>query len=97
MYYGDTTFNHLAHSPARRPKQYYTHCFYCGLVVAGLWFNFVMSLVAILYGGDFVLLIMYVSWCLLVALKATTCLILLPLTNARKSRFRCFLCKATAI
>ena len=97
IHYGGTTFNHLAHSSARRPKHYYAHCFYCGLVVAGLWFNFVVPLVAILYGGDFFLLIMFVSWCILVALKATTCLILLPLTNARKSRFRCFLRKAIAI
>ena len=97
IYYGDTTFNHMALNSPRRPKQYYSQCFYCGLVVVGLWFNFVMPLVAIFYGGDFVLLIMYLSWCLLVALNATTCLILLPLTNARKSRFRCFLRKAIAI
>ena len=96
-YYGDTTFNNLAHNSARRPKHYYAHCFYCSLVVACLWFNFVVPLVAILYGGDFFLLIMFVSWCILVALNATTCLILLPLTNARKSRFRCFLRKAIAI
>ena len=103
MYYGDTTFGHLAHSSARRTKHNYTHgfyyaqCFYCGLVVAGLWFNFVMPLVSILYGGDFFLLIMFVSWCVLVALNATTCLILLSFTNARKSRFRSFLRKAIAI
>ena len=40
---------------------------------------------------------MFVSWCLLVALMGTTCLIVLPLTVARKSRFENFLRKVISI
>ena len=94
---GDTSLNNLIQTSSRRRKESYISRFYCAVVVAGLWFNFFMPLVSIFFGGDIYLLIMFFSWCLLVALMGTTCLIILPLTVTRKSHFENFLRKVIAI
>ena len=96
-YFGDTSLNNLMQASSRRRKESYISRFYCAVVVVGLWFNFVMPLVSIFFGGNIYLLIMFVSWCLLVALMGTTYLIVLPLTVARKSRFENFLRKVISI
>ena len=96
-YFGQTSLNNLIQAASRQRKESYISRFYCAVVVVGLWFNFFMPLVGIFFGGDIYLLIMFVSWCLLVALMGTTCLIILPLTITRKSRFENFLRKVFAI
>ena len=89
VYFGDTTFNRLVHvqTSGSCNKQSYISRFYCGIVVAGLWFNFVLPLVSIFFGGPIYLLLVFDMWCLLVALNGTVCLIVLPLTDTRESRF----------
>ena len=96
-YFGEISLNNLVQATSRRRKESYISRVYCAVVVVGLWFNFVMPLVSIFFGGNIYLLIMFVGWCLLVALMGTTCLIVLPLTVARKSRFENFLRKVIAI
>ena len=96
-YFGDTSFNSLVQVSSRRRNESYISRFYCAIVVAGLWFSFAMPLVSIFFGGNIYLLITFVSWCLLVALMGTTCLIVLPTTFARKSRFENFLRKVITI
>ena len=97
VYFGDTSLNNLIKASPRRRKESYISRFYCAVVVVGLWFDFVMPLISIFLGGDIYFLIMFLSWCLLVALMGTTCLIILPLTVTRKSRFENFLRKVIAI
>ena len=97
MYFGDSTLSRLqpAYVPCR--KNIYISRFYCGVVGVGLWFNFAIPVVSVLFGGDIFMLVIFISWCLLVALNLTTLLIVLPLTDTRKSRFEKFLRKAIAI
>ena len=92
-YFGDTTFNRLIHaqSSGSFSKRSYISRFYCGVIVAGLWFNVTLPLVSIFYGGPIYLLLLFDIWCLLVALNGTVCLIVLPLTDKRKSRFEKFI------
>ena len=99
VYFGDTTFNRLVHvqTPSSCNKQSYISRFYCGMLVAGLWFNFALPLVSIFFGGPIYLLLVFDVWCLLVALNGTVCLIVLPLTETRKSRFEKFLSKVMFI
>ena len=98
-YFGDTTFNRLVHvqAPGSCNKQSYISRFYCGIIVSGLWFNFALPLVSIFFGGPIYLLLFFDMWCLLVALNGTVCLIVLPLTDTRKSRFEKFLSKVMFI
>ena len=96
-YFGDTSLDNLIQASSPRRKKSYISRFYCAVVVAGLWFNFVMPLVSIFYGSSIYLLMLFVSWCLLVALMGTTCLIILPLTVTRKSRCENFLRKVIEI
>ena len=96
-YFGDTSLNNLIQASPPRRKESYISRFYCAIVVAGLWSNFFMPLISIFYGSSIYLLMLFVSWCLLVALMGTTCLIILPLTVTRKSRFENFLRKVIAI
>ena len=96
-YFGDTSFNSLVQVSSRRRNESYISRFYCAVVVAGLWFNFAMPLVSIFFGENIYLIIMFISWCLLVALMGTTCLIVLPITFARKSRLENFLRKVIAV
>ena len=97
MYFGDVTFNHLSQcSPSFRKPSYISRL-YCGVVVVGLWFNAAMTLVSMFFGIDFYMLGTFFMWCLLTALKGTICLIVLPLTDARESRFKKFICKVMTI
>ena len=97
VYFGNTSLNNFMKASPRRRKESYISRFYCAVVVVGLWFDFVMPLISIFLGGDIYFLIMFVSWCLLVALMGTTFLIILPLTVTRKTRFENFLRKVIAI
>ena len=90
-YFGDTTFNRLAHKAGPWRKESCIPRFYCCLVVAGVWLNFAKAVVSFFYGGDIYLLLLFTAWSLLVALNGTTFLIVLPLTHTRKSRFENFL------
>ena len=90
-YFGDTSFNRLLNSSGPFKKQSYILRFYCGLSLAGLWLNFVVPLVSVFFGGPIYLLLLFDMWCLLVALNGTICLVVLRLTDARKSRFEKFI------
>ena len=98
-YFGDATFSRLVHVQTRGSynKQSYVSRFYCGIIVFGLWLNFALPLVSIFFGGPIYLLLFFDMWCLLVALNGIVCLIVLPLTDSRKSRFENFLSKVMFI
>ena len=99
LYFGDTTFNRFIHVQASGSCSKWSDIsrFYCGVLVAGLWFNVTLPLVSIFYGGPIYLLLLFDMWCLLVALNGTVCLIVLPLTDMRKSRFEKFISKVMFI
>lgn len=96
-YFGDTSFNRLVNSSGPCRKQSNITRFYCGVVVAGLWLNFVLPLVSVFVAGQTYLLLLFSIWPLLVVLNGTVCLIVLPLTITRKSRFKKFLCNLISI
>lgn len=95
-YFGDTTFDRLVHAqtPGLGSKTSYVSPFYCGVMVAGLWLNFVLPLVSVFFGEPIYLLLMFDMWCLWVAVNGIVCLIVLPLTDKRKSRFERFITNA---
>ena len=97
-YFGHTNFSSsLLQTSGLCGKQSFAHRFYCGVAVVGLWFNFAVPLVSIFYGGPMYLLLLFDLWCLLVALNGTVCLVVLPLTDTRKSRFHSFLCSVISL
>lgn len=96
-YFGDTSFNRLVNSSGPCRKQSNITRFYCGVVVAGLWLNFVLPLVSVFVAGHTYLLLLFSIWPLLVVLNGTVCLIVLPLTVTRKPRFKKFLCNLISI
>ena len=97
-YFGRTNFSSsLMQTSGLCGKQSFAHRFYCGIVVVGLWFNFAVPLVSVFYGGPMYLLLLFDLWCLLVALNGTVCLVVLPLTDTRKSRFQSFLCSVISL
>ena len=90
-YFGDTSLKRWARTDSRCRKHIDIPRMYCGVVVSGLWLNFVMGFSSIFSGGDIYIFIMFSVWCLLVAVNGTIFLIVLPLTATRKSRFENFL------
>ena len=97
MYFGDTTLNRFRQTFVPCRKKSHVSRFYCGVIVAGLWFNFSIPLISVFFGANIYLFMIFLSWCLLVALNLTTLLIVLPLTDTRKSRLEKFLRKAISI
>lgn len=97
VFHGDTSFKCLLQTCSLRQKDSYVGRLYCVIVIFCLWFNFIMPLVSIFYGGNIYLHFMFLGWFLLPALLGTTCLIVLPLSTTRKSRFENFLRKLITI
>ncbi|XP_068699800.1 uncharacterized protein [Montipora foliosa] len=93
-YFGATSLANAVNSS--RPRCHLSQL-YCAIVAAGLWFDFVMPVVSAILGDNIYLHIMFISWCLLVALLGTTCLIVLPSTATRTSRFETFIRKIHAV
>ncbi|XP_068754096.1 uncharacterized protein [Montipora capricornis] len=93
-YFGATSLANAVNSS--RPRCHLSQL-YCAIVAAGLWFDFVMPVVSAILGGNIYLHIMFISWCLLVALLGTTCLIVLPSTATRTSRFETFIRKVISL
>ena len=97
-YVGDTSLKSVANVNTSRCKmQFYLQSIYCGLLASGYWFNFVMAFTGIFSGNKAYALTMLSFWGLLIALNATVCLSVLPLTFRRKSRFEQFLLKIITI
>ncbi|KAK2557783.1 hypothetical protein P5673_020151 [Acropora cervicornis] len=95
VYFGSTTFATTIY-PSNQGKGNLLSRFYCGIVVVGLWFDFLMPVVSVFCGADIYLNIMNLGWCLLVALLGTTCLIVLPSTSTKASRFENFIRKVSS-
>ncbi|XP_068699799.1 uncharacterized protein [Montipora foliosa] len=93
-YFGATSLANAVNSS--RPRCHLSQL-YCAIVAAGLWFDFVMPVVSAILGDNIYLHIMFISWCLLVALLGTTCLIVLPSTATRTSRFETFIRKVISL
>ena len=97
-YFGHTSFDKFQDTSSRPQKQCQLSRFYCFTVACCLWINFFMSVISIFYDGrDIYLLIMFAPWTLMVSLMGTTCLIVLPLTSSRRSRFQHFLLKLVTV
>lgn len=95
VYFGSTTFVTTIY-PSNQGKGNVLSRFYCGIVAFGLWFDFLMPVVSVFCGADIYLNIMNLGWCLLVALLGTTCLIVLPSTSTKASRFENFIRKVSS-
>ncbi|KAL9970434.1 hypothetical protein ACROYT_G022810 [Oculina patagonica] len=93
MYFGDTSLKQLIHASGRCRKGVYLQRIYCGVIVSGLWLNFVMAFVNIITGDNIYFFIMITLWCLLIALCGTISLLVLctPSADTTKSRFECFI------
>ena len=97
-YFGYTSFDKFHDTSSQPQKQCQLSRFCCLTVACCLWINFFMSVISIFYDGrDIYLLIMFASWTLMVSLMGTTCLIVLPLTSSRRSRFQHFLLKLVTV
>ena len=98
LYFDDEPISGLAQTPHCSRIKGCKSRFYCGIGVAGLWFNVAMPLVGVFYDSDDIfLLLVFVLWSLLAALNGTICLIVLPLRKKRESRFKNFLLKLVTI
>ena len=97
IYSEQTSLKHLPHASARRGKL--IQRIYCVVVHSGFWLNFIMSFADLFLGNNIDLFFMLSLWCLLIALSATTCWIVLcmPLEDSRKSRFENFFRSLPAI
>jgi len=91
IYFGDATLKRLAYSSGHSRKHKFTHRIYCIVVVFCHWLNFIMAFTGIFFQDDVYLLLMLSFWCLFIALNGTVCLVVLPLTGRKKSRFESFL------
>ena len=94
-YFGEASFKRLEHESSSGKIQVSISCIYCSVVVTCLWFNFAMGIVSIFMEGTsvpqtFYTLITFCMWYFVSALVATTCLVVLPLTGGKKSRFETF-------
>ena len=97
-YFGHTSFDKFHGTSSHPRKQCHLSRFYCFTVACCLWINFFMSVISIFYDGrDIYLLVMFAFWTLMVSLMGTTCLIVLPLTSSRRSRFEHFLLKVVTV
>ena len=85
-----TSLKHLPNATGRRGKL--VPRIYCAVVLSGFWLNFTMSFADLFFGNNIYLFFMFSLWCLLIALSATTCWIVLcmPIGDSRKSRFENF-------
>ncbi|KAL9969817.1 hypothetical protein ACROYT_G022082 [Oculina patagonica] len=99
IYFGDTSLKSLTYASGRSKKPVYLQRIYCGLVVCGFCFNFVMSFVSVFFGQNPFLLLLFGSWCLLIVLKGTISLYVLcvPIADTTKSRLENFLCNLLAV
>ena len=98
LYFDDEPISGLTQTPHCSRSKGCKSRFYCGIGVAGLWFNVAMPLVGVFYDSDdLFLLLVFVLWSLLAALNGTICLIVLPLRKKRESRFKNFLLKLVTI
>ena len=95
VYFGSTTFVTTLYSSNQRKENLLSR-FHCGIVAVGLWFDFLMPVVSVFCGAEIYLNIMNLGWCLLVALLGTTCLIVLPSTSTKASRFEKFIRKVSS-
>ena len=99
LYLGDTSLKRLAHTSGCYRQPSILASINCCVMVVGFWFNVVMAFVAIFCGDDMYTFILLGLWCVLIALNATLCLLVLciPFTDTRKSRFCYFLMKLCSI
>ena len=93
IYLGETRLERLPFASGRRMKLVYHQRIYCGVVVSGLWMNFLMAISSLFFGASFFLFLQFSLWCLVVALNGSIFLIVLnfTLSDSRKSRFENFL------
>ena len=96
IYFGDTSFKGLGElSTTGRKSKISIARIYCTVIVACSWVSFAMSIVSLCVEGFSVLQNVYVlitfgMWYFISAIVATTCLIVLPLHEGKKSRFEKF-------
>ena len=90
IYSEQTSLKHFPNASGRRGKL--VPRIYCAVVLSGFWLNFTMSFANLFFGNNIYLFFMFSLWCLLIALSATICWIVLcaPLGNSQKSRFESF-------
>lgn len=98
-FFGETSLKRLKKASGGFRRRFYVTRIYCGVVVSGLWLNFVISFVDVIVGNNIFLFLMFSFWCLLVALNSTVSLFVLcvPVAGATKSRFEIFICNLVAI
>ena len=98
MYFGETMFKRMgqnASAPGSR-KNLYISRIYCCAIVAGFWFIVMMGFVSLCvedpsFLHNFYTIITFTMWYSAASLVATTCLLVLPLTEKKESRFKRFL------
>ena len=91
FYFRDASLRHLSSARVAgtgRKRNIFT-LLYCGIVLAGHWFNFVMAFTDIFFGKSVFVFMMFSVWCLLIALNGLVCLYVLcvSLTDTGHSRF----------
>ena len=91
FYFRDASLTHLSSARVAgtgRKRSIFT-LLYCGVVLAGHWFNFVMAFTDIFFGKSVFVFMMFSVWCLLIALNGLVCLYVLcvSLTDTGHSRF----------
>ena len=97
IYFGYTHLKHVVYTSGRCRKYICLPKIYCAVVVCGLWLNFVMAFVSIFVQNNTYLFVKTSLWCIFMALNGTICLIVLPLTDKRQSRFERFLRNVTSV
>ena len=98
MYFGETSFDRIGGNASDHGSTRLVSIsrIYCCVLVAGLWFTFAMALVSLCVEGasylyNFYTILTLCMWFFISSLVATTCLVVLPLTEKKKSRFEKFL------
>ena len=96
LYFGETCFKSLGRQPTTLSKEKILVArVYSTAIVVCHWFSFAMSIVSLCVEGSSVLqnvyiLITFSMWHFESAIVATTCLVVLPLSKEKKSRFEKF-------
>lgn len=96
IYFGETFSQRLGHlSTTGSTTKISIARIYCTAMVACHWFSFAMSIVSLCVEGssvpqNFYTLITFGMWYFVSAIVATTCLVVLPLNEGKKSRFENF-------
>ena len=90
IYSEQTSLKHSSNASVRRGKL--IPRIYSVLVLGGFWFNLIISFANLFFGNNIYLFFMFSLWCLLIALSATICLVVLgmPQGDSKKSRFENF-------